>query len=158
MKQLTGCMSLGRTNRMVCYSNNFNVVLTLRSMIFDHYSFHEDNSFSIYCLKKMTIPKVTNRVHELRVLLSRGSFRGARPLFRFFIFFYMKSSQWSPVFRWQFRVRMTKEQPRVTAQLKKFWHKSSQSKNRSNILNDPVKTPSISSIYIYNHLPPLPAY
>ena len=54
---------------MVCYSNNFNVVLTLRWMIFDHYSFHEDNSFSIYCLKKMTIPKVTNRVHELRVLL-----------------------------------------------------------------------------------------
>ena len=67
---------------MVCYSNNFNAVLTLRSMIFDHYSFHEDN-----CLKKMTVPKVTNSVHELRVLLSRGSFRGARPLFRFSIFF-----------------------------------------------------------------------
>ena len=25
---------------------------------------------------------------------------------------------WSPVFRWQFRIRMTKEQPSVTAQLK----------------------------------------
>ena len=73
---------------MVCYSNNFNAVLTLRSMIFDHYSFHEDNSFSIYCLKKMTVPKVTNSVHELRVLLSRGSFRGARPLFRFFFIFF----------------------------------------------------------------------
>ena len=72
---------------MVCYSNNFNVVLTLRWMIFDHYSFHEDNSFSIYCLKKIIIPKVTNRVHELKFLLSRGSFRGARPLFRFSIFF-----------------------------------------------------------------------
>ena len=73
---------------MVCYSNNVNAVLTLRSMIFDHYSFHEDNSFSIYCLKKMTVPKVTNSVHELRVLLSRGSFRGARPLFRFFYLFF----------------------------------------------------------------------
>ena len=87
MKQLTGCMSLGRTDRMFRNSNDFSVVLTLRSMIFDHCSFHEDNSFRIYCLTKMTIPKVANRLHELRVLLSRGSFRGARPLFRFLSFF-----------------------------------------------------------------------
>ena len=73
MIQLTGCMSLGRTDRMVCNSNNFSVVLTLRSMIFDHCSFHEDNSFCIYCLRKMTIPKVPNRVHELRILLSSKS-------------------------------------------------------------------------------------
>ena len=64
MIQLTGCMSLGRTDRMVCNSNNFSVVLTLRSMIFDHCSFHEDNSFCIYCLTKMTIPKVANRLHD----------------------------------------------------------------------------------------------
>ena len=69
MKQLKGGMSLGRTDRMGCNSNNFNVVLTLRSMIFDHCSFHEDNSFCIYCVTKMTIPKVASRVHELRVLL-----------------------------------------------------------------------------------------
>ena len=43
---------------MVCNSNNYNVVLTLRSMIFDLCSFHEDTSFCIYCLTKMTIPKV----------------------------------------------------------------------------------------------------
>ena len=86
MKQLKGGMSLDRTDRMGCNSNNFNVVLTLRSMIFDHCSFHEDNSFCIYCVtKKMTIPKVASRVHELRVLLSRGSFRGARPHFLFFL-------------------------------------------------------------------------
>ena len=72
---------------MVCNSNNFSVVLTLRSMIFDHCSFHEDNSFCIYCLTKMTIPKVANRLHELRVLLLHGSFRGPRPLFRFLSFF-----------------------------------------------------------------------
>ena len=87
MKQLKGGMSLGRTDRMGCNSYNFNVVLTLRSMIFDHCSFHEDNSFFIYCLTKMTIPKVASRVHELRVLLSRGSFRGARPLPFFYLFF-----------------------------------------------------------------------
>ena len=73
MKQLTGCMSLGRTDRMFCNSNDFSVVLTLRSMIFDHCLFHEDNSFCIYCLRKMTIPKVPNRVHELRILLSSKS-------------------------------------------------------------------------------------
>ena len=87
MIQLTGYMILGRTDRMVCNSVNFNVVLTLSSMIFDHCSFHEDNSFCIYCLTKMAIPKVTNRVHELIVLLSRGSFRGTRSLFSFVSFF-----------------------------------------------------------------------
>ena len=87
MKQLTGCMSLGRTDQMFRNSNDFSVALTLRLMIFDHCSFHEDNSFCIYCLTKMTIPKVTNRVHELKVLLSRGSFRGARSLFSFVSFF-----------------------------------------------------------------------
>ena len=90
MKQLKGGMSLGRTDRMGCNSYNFNVVLTLRSMIFDHCSFHEDNSFSIYCLTKMTIPKVASRLHELRVLLSRGSFRGARPLFLFLTVFSLR--------------------------------------------------------------------
>ena len=74
MIQLTGCMILGRTDRMVCNSINFNVVLTLSSMIFDHCSFHEDNSFCIYCLTKMTIPKVTNRVHELKVCYRAGVF------------------------------------------------------------------------------------
>ena len=49
MKQLTGCMSLGRTDRVFRNSNDFSVVLTLRLMIFDHCSFHEDNSFCIYC-------------------------------------------------------------------------------------------------------------
>ena len=90
MKQLKDGMSLGRTDRMGCNSYNFNVVLTLRSMIFDHCSFHEDNSFCIYCLTKMTIPKVASRVHELRVLLSRGSFRGARPVFLFLSVFSLR--------------------------------------------------------------------
>ena len=73
MKQLTGCMSFGRTDQMFRNSNDFSVALTLRLMIFDHCSFHEDNSFCIYCLTKMTIPKVPNRVHESRVLLSSKS-------------------------------------------------------------------------------------
>ena len=86
MKQLTGCTSLSQTDRMFCNSNDFSVVLILRSMIFDQFSFHEDNSFCIYCLRRMTIPKVANRVHELRVLLSRKSFvEHARS--SFFIFF-----------------------------------------------------------------------
>ena len=72
---------------MVYNSNNFNVVLTLHSMSFDHCSFHEENSFCIYCLTKMTITRLANREHELRVLLSHGIFRGARPLFRFLSFF-----------------------------------------------------------------------
>ena len=72
MKQSKGGMSLGRTDRMGCNSNNFNVVLTLRSMIFDHCSFHEDNSFCIYCVTKMTIPKVASRVHELRVFVEHA--------------------------------------------------------------------------------------
>ena len=68
-------------------SNDFSVVLTLRSMIFDHCSFHEDNSFCIYCLRKMTIPKVANRVHELRVLPSRKSSVGHAHSNVFFLFF-----------------------------------------------------------------------
>ena len=40
----------------------------------------------------------------------------------------------------------------------KFWQKIVIQKNRSKNLYDPVKTPLISSIYFYNHLPPLPAY
>ena len=68
-------------------SNDFSVVLTLRSMSFDHCSFHEDNSFCIYCLRKMTIPKVANRVHELRVLLSRKSSVGHAHSNVFYLFF-----------------------------------------------------------------------
>ena len=71
------------------YNWPFVWVLTLRSMIIDHCSFHEDNSFCIYCLTKMSVPKVANRAHELRVLLSRGSIRGARPLFRFLSVFFL---------------------------------------------------------------------
>ena len=73
---------------MVCYSNNFNVVLTLRSMIFDQYSFHEDNSFSIYCLKKTTIPKVTNRVHELRSFAIAREFSWNTPTLPFIYLFF----------------------------------------------------------------------
>ena len=66
MKQLTGYTSLDRKDRMVCNLKNFNVVLTFRSMIFDYCAFHEDNSFCIYCLTKMTTPKVANRLCEFR--------------------------------------------------------------------------------------------
>ena len=69
-----------------CNSNDFSVVLTLHSMIFDHCSFHEDNSFCIYCLRKMTIPKVANTMHELRVLLSRKSSVGHAHSSVFYLF------------------------------------------------------------------------
>ena len=62
------------------------------------------------------------------------------------------------MFEWHFRIRTTKEKSSVTAQLKKFDIKNTQSKNRPKNLYDLVKTPSISCIYFYNHLPSLPAY
>ena len=62
------------------------------------------------------------------------------------------------MFEWHFRIWTTKEKSSVTAQLKKFDIKNTQSKNRPKNLYDLVKTPSISCIYFYNHLPSLPAY
>ena len=50
---------------------------------------------------------------------------------------------------------MTKEQPSITAQLKNFDSQSVSWKTTQKNMYDPVKTPSISSIYSYNHLPPL---
>ena len=67
-------------------------------------------------------------------------------------------NNWSRVFKWQFHIRMTIEQTRVTAKLKNFDIKNGQSKTAQKNLYDPVKTSSISRIYLYNHLPNLPAY
>ena len=83
---------------MVCNLNNFNTVLTLRSMIFDRHLFNDDNSLFVNRRTKMTIAKVANKVHELKVLLSRGSFRGARPLFRFLSFFLLNERELGVVF------------------------------------------------------------
>ena len=59
---------------------------------------------------------------------------------------------------WQCHIRMTKEQPSVTAQLKTFDIKIVRRRTAQKILYDPVKTPSIGSIHLYNHLPPFHAY
>ena len=55
-------------------------------------------------------------------------------------------------FDWQFCIRMVKELPSVIAQLKKIVSR------KTAHLYDPINTPSISSIYFYNHLPPLSTY